>query len=51
MIVFKKDYTDESLIDLQDDIEWEIEHFGIEKDEHGFRPGTFTVTIEWKPEE
>jgi hypothetical protein len=50
MMIFNKQYSDESLIDLQDDIEWEIEHSGIEKNEDGFRPGTFTVIIEWKPE-
>lgn len=50
MMLFNKTYSDESLIDLQDDIEWELEHAGLEKDEHGFRPGTFTVIIEWKPE-
>ena len=50
MIIFVKKYSDESLIDLQDDIEWEIETSGIEKNEDGFRPSTITVTIEWKPE-
>lgn len=51
-ILFQKDYSDESLIDLESDICWLSEEADdIPKDEWGFRAGTFRVTIEWFPEE
>jgi hypothetical protein len=49
--LFKKEYSDESLLDLEEDVCYTIENSGIEPDEHGFRPGTFIVTIEWIPDE
>jgi len=49
-IVFDKEYSDESIIDLPEDIEW-MDLDGIDPDESGFRPGTFHVTITWSPEE
>ena len=49
MIVFDKSYSDESLIDLDQDIRWALEEdFAvIPKDEHGFSKGEFRVTITW----
>lgn len=52
MIVFEQEYSDESIIDLSEDI---LESFDeitgsckdIPKDPYGFRHGTFKVTIEW----
>lgn len=47
-----KDYDDESLYDLERDVSEAVdESHAIPKDEHGFRKGTFRVTITWHPPE
>ena len=58
MILFKKEYDDESTYDLGRDVyESLCEDYNPllkqlpPKDEHGFRTGTYRVTIEWFPEE
>jgi hypothetical protein len=53
MIVFDRHYSEESLIDIDEDIRWALEKdiAEIPKDKHGFRQGTFRVTIEWSNEE
>ena len=56
MILFKKEYDDESLYDLDRDVSEAIDDDfnpklkSIPTDEHGFRVGKFTVTIEWSEE-
>jgi hypothetical protein len=56
MIIFKKEYDDESLYDLGRDIsEAVLEEYNpkmgdIPKNEDGWMQGTFKVTIEWEPE-
>jgi hypothetical protein len=50
MIIFDKEYSDESLIDLAEDIEYAVDLAEIPKDEYNFRQGTFRVTIEWIPD-
>lgn len=53
MLIFKKDYSDESLIDLAEDISDAVFDDGlfIPKDEYGFWQGTFTVRVIWEDEE
>ena len=53
MMLLIKEYTDESLVDLQEDV-WESvnktsEH-AIPVDEDGFRTGKFIVKVEWVSE-
>lgn len=56
MIIFKKEYDDESLYDLDRDVSEAIDDDfnpklkAIPTDEHGFRVGKFTITIEWSEE-
>ena len=56
MITFKKIYADESLCDLERDIiesfdpAFNIDVQGIPKDEHGFSPGSWLVTVEYIPD-
>jgi len=49
-IVFDKDYSDESLIDLPEDIEY-MDMKGIPKDKYGLHLGTFHVVVTWTPDE
>lgn len=57
MMIFEKTYDDESLVDLDRDVsEAIIDEFNpavaqIPQDEHGFKLGSFKVTIEWIPPE
>ena len=49
--IFDKEYSAESLNDLEDDILWAIEEeHNIPVDEHNFLKGTFHVVIEWSEE-
>lgn len=55
-VLFDKKYSDEALYDLERDIyeaicEGENIPSTIPKDKHGFRKGTFHVTIVWRDEE
>lgn len=52
MVIFDRHYSDESLIDLDEDIRWALEKdfAEIPRDEHGFRQGEFRVTITWSNE-
>ena len=52
MIIFDRHYSEESLIDLDEDIRWALEKdfAEIPKDGHGFSEGTFRVTIQWSKE-
>jgi hypothetical protein len=53
-VIFKKEYSGESLCDLDRDISEAIdEHYNMDmaeipKDEYGFPLGDFKVTIEWE---
>lgn len=50
--IFCKVYCDESTMDLPEDIGNAIdEDHGIPVDEHGFRKGSFKVTVEWSDED
>lgn len=58
MILFNKDYDDESTYDLERDIHEALcEEYNPlikqlpPKDKNGFRTGTYRVTIEYLPEE
>jgi len=53
MKIFEKEYSDESLTDLQEDLYWTLnqETKGIPSDEFGFLKGTFKVTVEWEENE
>jgi hypothetical protein len=53
MIIFDRHYSDESLVDIDEDIRWALEKdfAEIPKDEHGFRQGEFRVTITWSNED
>ena len=49
MILFEKEYSSESLVDLAEDVDWALNHdCEIPVDEHGFMEGTFKVIIEWE---
>ncbi len=56
LVVWQKDYDGESLYDLGRDIEEAFaEDYNpivgeVPKDKYGLHQGTFTITIEWKPE-
>lgn len=53
MIIFERDYSDESLIDLSEDLMGAIcdKSLNLPEDEYGFRKGTFTVRVVWEDEE
>ena len=49
MIIFEKEYSDESLVDVEQDV-YDAVNDSLElpeQDDNGFRPGSFKVTIEW----
>ena len=56
MIIFEKEYSDESLYDLAEDVGESVMDYHnpkykkLPEDEDGFKKGIFTVTIEWKNE-
>lgn len=53
MLIFERNYSGESLIDIEQDV-WDAcneSDFPIPTDIHGFHIGTFTVTITWKKDE
>ena len=56
MIIFKKDYDGESVVDMDRDISECLDGnfnaiaYTIPKDEHGFHVGNFKVTVEWETE-
>jgi len=51
--IFTREYTDEELYDLERDVTEALQEDynpivgSIPKDKHGFRTGTFVVSIEW----
>jgi len=49
---FNKKYSDESSVDIVQDIEWAMEEIAdeLEYNDDGFANGTFTVTITYNPE-
>ena len=48
MILFKKDYVGNGILDVSRDITDVIySEYDIPTDEHGFHTGTFTVTVTW----
>lgn len=47
MIILNKEYTDESMIDVGEDIYYAVEKANLPKDEYELIKGTFKVTIEW----
>lgn len=52
MIIFDKEYSDESMIDLEGHIADALSDNVVEipRDMYGFLTGTFRVTIEWTPD-
>jgi len=50
MKVFDKEYSEESLIDLEEDLHYALYESGLDipEDENGFRVGTFSVVINWE---
>ncbi len=53
MLIFEKDYSEESLADLSEDVMDAIydNSLNLPVDEYGFRKGTFTVRVIWDDEE
>lgn len=51
MIIFEKEYDEETLLDIQDDIFDAVNKASLPEDEYGFRKGTFTVRVVWEDEE
>jgi hypothetical protein len=54
MIVFEKDYSGESIIDLAEDLTWMFEDGNGAKvpvDEYGIHKGKFIVTVKWEEDE
>ncbi len=52
MIVFNKEYSGESIIDLPQDVgEMFDDAPVIPQDEYGIHTGKFIVTVEWIPDE
>lgn len=51
--IFTREYTDEELYDLERDVTEALQEeynpivSNLPKDKHGFRTGTFVVSIEW----
>ena len=50
-VIFDKQYSDESMIDLPEDIQYLMDMDDIEQDKNGFYHGTFHVVITWSPDE
>lgn len=52
MIIFEKEYSDESLIDASEDICESVfdDKLNLPQDEYGFRKGIFKITITWEEE-
>ncbi len=49
MIIFSREYSDESLTNLFNDIDEVYEdNASIPKDEQGFRKGVFKVVVTWE---
>ena len=49
-IIFEREYSGESIIDLNEDINW-MDMDDIPVDEYNIQTGTFTVTVTWSPDE
>lgn len=49
--VMEKEYSGESIVDLEEDIMYNIENADVPKDEHGVHKGTFRVTVQWIEDE
>lgn len=47
-VILKREYSDESMYDLSEDIYEAIQDANLPKDEYEFIKGMFTVTIEWR---
>jgi hypothetical protein len=53
MVIFQKNYDDESLYDMPEDLGYAVDeenpdYHKLPEDEHGLKKGTFTVTITWE---
>jgi hypothetical protein len=54
MIIFEREYSGESIIDLAEDLSWMFadgKGAEVPVDEYGIQKGTFTVTVTWKEDE
>lgn len=53
MIIFEREYSDESLIDLDEHLQDAIydESLNLPQDEYGFRRGSFSVIVVWTDED
>ena len=49
--ILEKKYTDETLIDIEDDVCDAISHNNLPTDENGFTSGTFILTLTWKEDD
>jgi hypothetical protein len=49
-VIIEREYSDESLYDLETDINWAIEEFEkkLTKNEHGFAKGIFKMTLTYE---
>ena len=50
MIIFERQYTDESLVDLCEHLHHLMETAILHKDEWGGMRGNFKVSVEWEDE-
>ena len=54
MIIFSREYSGESIIDLAEDLSWMFDDgkgAEVPVDQYGIHKGTFTVTVTWKEDE
>lgn len=54
MIIFEKEYSGESIIDLPEDMgdmfDIDVSNITVPQDEYGIHLGRFIVKVEWLPE-
>lgn len=50
ILVLNKDYFDETLLDLEEDVFEAVDQF-VPQDSYGYSGGTFKVRIEWVKDE
>jgi len=49
--ILEKEYTDETLMDIEDDVCDAIGYTNLPTDKNGFTSGTFILTLTWKEDD
>ena len=49
--ILEKEYTDETLMDIEDDVCDAIGYNNLPTDKNGFTSGTFILTLTWKEDD